>query len=65
MTSVKVAYGSNDFFHGNSEKYDEFQILALLYANDLVAIYETAEDLEKIYQIFRKSDTEIWLDYEY
>ena len=54
MTGVKFAYGSNDFFHGNSEKYDEFQILALLYADDLVAICGTAEDLQKFIRSFEK-----------
>ena len=54
VTGVKFAYGSNDFFHGNSEKYDEFQILAFLYADDLVAILETAEDLEKFIRFFEK-----------
>ena len=62
VTGVKFAYGNNDFFHGNSEKYDEFHILALLYADDLVAMCETAEYLEQIHQIFRKSDTAIWFD---
>lgn len=31
---VKLAYGSNDFFHTNRDKYNELNILTLMYADD-------------------------------
>jgi len=49
VSGVKFSYGSNDFFHGRNEKHDKFHILALLYADDLVAMWETAADLQKIH----------------
>ncbi|CAF4230155.1 unnamed protein product [Rotaria magnacalcarata] len=54
VTGVKFSYGSNDFCHGRSEKHDDFDILALLYADDLVVVCETAIDLEKFIKSFEK-----------
>ncbi|CAF4518527.1 unnamed protein product [Rotaria magnacalcarata] len=51
---VKFSYGSNDFFHGSREKYKNFNVLALLYADDLVAMCETTDDLEKFIRSFEK-----------
>ena len=44
---------SDDFFHGNSEKYDEFQILTFLHEHDIVVMCEKA-DLEKFIRSFEK-----------
>ncbi|CAF1437436.1 unnamed protein product [Adineta ricciae] len=40
ISGVKFSYGSNDFCHGKNEKHVDFDILALLYADDLVAMCE-------------------------
>ncbi|CAM4830075.1 unnamed protein product [Rotaria magnacalcarata] len=54
VAGVKFSYGSNDFFHGSREKYENFNVLALLYADDLVAMCETTDDLEKFIRSFEK-----------
>jgi hypothetical protein len=54
VSGVKFSYGSNDFFHGRNEKHDIFHILALLYADDLVVMCETAVDLDKFVRSFEK-----------
>jgi hypothetical protein len=54
VSGVKFSYGSNDFFHGRNEKHDDFHILALLYADDLVVMCETAVDLDKFVRSFEK-----------
>ncbi|CAF4285898.1 unnamed protein product, partial [Adineta steineri] len=45
-SGVQFAYGSNDFYHGPRENYDKCDILNLLYADDLVVMCETTNDLE-------------------
>ena len=52
VSGVKFSYGSNDFFHGGSKNYNVFDILALLYADDLVVICETIADLERFVRTF-------------
>ncbi|CAM4967100.1 unnamed protein product [Rotaria socialis] len=47
VADVKFSYGSNDFFHGSREKYENFNVLDLLYADDLAAMCETTDDLQK------------------
>lgn len=54
VTGVTFSYGSNEFFHKRNEKHDKFHILALLYADDLVAMCETTEDLQKFIRSFEK-----------
>jgi hypothetical protein len=54
VSGVKFCYGSNDFFHGKNEKHDDFHILALLYADDLVITCESISDLEKCIECFEK-----------
>ena len=53
VTGVKFAYGSDDFFHGNNEKYHEFQILAFLHEDNIVVMCEKV-DLEKCIRSFEK-----------
>ena len=50
VTSVRFAHGSSDFFHGTREKYVNFDILTLMYTDDLAVLCNTLEDLEKFTQ---------------
>jgi hypothetical protein len=43
LTGIKLVYGSNDFYHGAREKYEEFDILTLMYADDLIAMCNTLD----------------------
>ncbi|CAF1018993.1 unnamed protein product [Didymodactylos carnosus] len=54
VDGVQLSYGSNDFYHGARENHENFNILALLYADDLVAMCETADDLETFTRTFEK-----------
>jgi retron-type reverse transcriptase len=54
ISGVKFSYGSNDFFHGKNESHDDFDILALLYADDLLVMCEKISDLEKFISCFEK-----------
>ena len=54
VSGVKFSYGSNDFFHGKSERYSVFDILRLLYADALVVMCETISDIEKFIRSFEK-----------
>ncbi|CAF1203414.1 unnamed protein product [Adineta steineri] len=61
VTGVKFSYGSNDFFHAKRESYENFNILALLYADDLVAMCETASDLTTFIRAFENVTHEFGL----
>ncbi|CAF3323508.1 unnamed protein product [Rotaria sp. Silwood2] len=54
VSGVQFSYGSNDFYHGQRENYEKFNILNLLYADDLVVMCETANDLETFIKTFEK-----------
>jgi hypothetical protein len=54
ISGVKFSYGSNDFFHGKNKNHDDFDILALLYADDLLVMCEKISDLEKFIISFEK-----------
>jgi hypothetical protein len=54
VDGVKLAYGSIDFYHPKSQRYDYFTILALMYADDLVAMCNSLQDLEKFILAFEK-----------
>ena len=54
VTGVRFAHGSNDFFHGTREKYVTFDVLTLMYADDLAVLCNTLEDLEKFIKSFEK-----------
>ena len=47
ISGVKFSYGSNDFFHEKNKNHVDFDILALLYADDLLVMCEKIADLEK------------------
>ena len=54
VSDVKFSYGNNDFFHGKDERYNVFDILTLLYSDDIVVMYETISDLEKFIRSFEE-----------
>ena len=54
VTGVRFSHGSNDFFHGSREKYVNFDLLTLMYADDLVVLCNTLDDLEKFIKSFEK-----------
>ncbi|CAM4985039.1 unnamed protein product [Rotaria socialis] len=54
ITGIKMAYGSNDFFHPASDNYIDLEILLLLYADDLVTVRNNATDLELFIQCFEQ-----------
>ncbi|CAF0953942.1 unnamed protein product [Didymodactylos carnosus] len=58
VSGIHLAYGSNDFHHGANEKYEDFEILTLMYADDLVTICNSMQDLEKFIQV----DSPVYID---
>jgi hypothetical protein len=54
VEGVRLAYGSNDFHHGAREMFENIDILTLMYADDLVAMTKTLDDLERFIRIFEK-----------
>ncbi|CAF1351176.1 unnamed protein product [Rotaria magnacalcarata] len=52
VEGVTFAYGSTDFYHGARDKFENFDILALMYADDLVALTQTLDDLKLFIKIF-------------
>ena len=54
ITGIKMTYGSNDFFHPATANYEDFNVLFLLYADDLVMTCNSAIDLELFIQCFEE-----------
>ena len=54
ITGLRFSHGSNDFFHGPREKGVGFDVLTLMYADDLTAMCNTLYDLEKFIKSFEK-----------
>jgi len=54
VAGIQLAYGSNDFFHGAHEKYSNFEVSSLMYADDLIAMCNTMQDLEIFINVFEK-----------
>ncbi|CAF1656013.1 unnamed protein product, partial [Adineta ricciae] len=54
ITGIQLAYGSNDFHHTDHDKYEEFDLLALMYADDLVTMCDIMADLEIFIRIFQQ-----------
>ncbi|CAF4594985.1 unnamed protein product, partial [Rotaria socialis] len=52
VEGVTFAYGSTDFYHGARDKFENFDILALMYADYLVALTQTLDDLKLFIKIF-------------
>ena len=53
VSGVQFSYASHDFYQ-HLENYEKFNILNLLYADELVAMWETANDLEMFVKAFEK-----------
>ena len=47
ISGVKFSYDSDDFFHEKNKNHVDFDILALLYADELLVMCEKISDLEK------------------
>lgn len=58
---VGSAYGSNEFLHTDWEIYDEFRLLTLMYADDLVVLCDNTTDLEIFIRIFEETTHELGL----
>jgi hypothetical protein len=54
IIGVRFSHRSNDFFHGAREKCVNFDVLTLMYADDLTAMCNTLNDLEKFIKSFEK-----------
>ena len=54
ITGIKMVYGSHDFFHPADANYEDFNVLFLLYADDLVMMCNSATDLELYIQCFEQ-----------
>jgi exonuclease III len=61
ITGIKMAYGSNDFFHPASDNYEDLDILLLIYADDLVVMCDNTTDLELFIQCFEQVTQEFGL----
>ncbi|CAF3677329.1 unnamed protein product [Rotaria sp. Silwood1] len=61
IAEAKFSYGTNDFFHDKRETYENFNILTLLYADDLAAMCEAASDLATFIRTFEKVTEEFGL----
>ena len=53
-TGVMFSHGSNGFFQSTREKYVNFDVLTLMYADDLVVLCNTLDDVEKFIKSFEK-----------
>ena len=51
VSGVKLNYG-RDFFHSTNDNNEEVELLALMYADDVVGCFESATDLEIFVHIF-------------
>ncbi|CAF0847275.1 unnamed protein product [Didymodactylos carnosus] len=54
VEDVKLVYGKSDFFHTAGKAFEELNILALMYADDLVTMCKSADELEKFITTFEK-----------
>jgi hypothetical protein len=61
VEGIKLAYGKSDFFHTAKDAFEELNILTLMYADDLVAMCKSANDLEKFIKSFEKVTQEFGL----
>ena len=61
ITGIKMAYGSSDFFHPASANYEDFDVLILLYADDLAMMCDNVIDLELFIQCFEQVTQEFGL----
>ncbi|CAF3123902.1 unnamed protein product, partial [Rotaria socialis] len=55
ITGIKLAHGNHDSYHSSREKYEKFNILASIYVDDLIPMYNTINDLETFILVFEKT----------
>jgi hypothetical protein len=55
VIGVQFSYNSNDFFHGESEKYEMCDLLVLLYVDNLMVLCESAGELERFIQTSKRA----------
>ena len=61
VTGIKLAYGSNDFHHTNRDRHEDLDVLALMYADDLVTMCDNEHDLEMFIRTFEQVTQEFGL----
>jgi hypothetical protein len=61
VEGIKLAYGKSDFFHTEKDAFEELDILSLMYADDLLAMCNSADDLERFIRTFEKVTQEFGL----
>ena len=61
VSGMKLAYGNNDFHHTDRDKYEEFELLTLMYADDLVMMCDNSLDLEIFIRTFEQVTQEFGL----
>jgi hypothetical protein len=54
INGIKLAFGSRDFFHTDKDQFEDLDVVALMYADDLVAISDKASDIERFIRTFEK-----------
>jgi hypothetical protein len=54
INGIKLAFGSRDFFHTNKDQFEDLDVVALMYADDLVAISDKVADIERFIRTFEK-----------
>jgi hypothetical protein len=54
VNGLKLAFGSRDFFHTDKDQFEDLNVVALMYADDLVAISDKATDIERLIRTFEK-----------
>ena len=56
-----MPYDSEDFLHTDRDKYEDFHLLTLMYAGDLVTICDNTPDLEIFIRIFEETTKQLGL----
>jgi hypothetical protein len=54
INCIKLAFGSKDFFHTDKYHFEELDVVALMYADDLVAVSDNAADIERFIRTFKR-----------
>jgi len=54
INGIKLAFGSKDFFHTDKDHFEDLDVVALMYADDLVAISDKAADIELFIRTFER-----------
>ncbi|UJR18778.1 hypothetical protein I4U23_005684 [Adineta vaga] len=54
INGIRLAFGSKDFCHTDKDHFEDLDVVALAYADDLVAISDKAVDIEHFIRTFEK-----------